>query len=351
MASIVLLSLFFVLQAQLTGGLVHMSANPSVIDLGLTSLTVRCDLNQVDQHNMSAILSIIVSRAANSSSTYTELASVVAFAGQPVRVLSSEGLTANGSIDIGSNSFLELQWEHPTEKQNGHYMCACQGLDIIGHNVNVMAGTDVTSRRPGSDQLLEKIRELDVDLKLAKQDITDLNSLVTVLIHNMSHSESISMAAQANIQLLQHYNSAMEEDRKSWLFSYSVHDRNTTYSLTRQPYMTVATAEFLCQRYGGYLVEIDDAREYHVVQGLLNYTDYVSYYIYTGIYKERPEGTFKFRRSQKPAQFFNWYPDQPTDRPFENCVFLLPEHNSTMYLSRCNTNNVQAVCEFPDSSN
>ncbi|XP_059150132.1 uncharacterized protein LOC131936983 isoform X1 [Physella acuta] len=355
MASIVLLGLFFVLQAQLTAGVVHLSANPVVIDLGLTSLTVRCDVNQSNQQNMSTVLSIILSRSANSSSPYTDLASVITFTGERVNVLASERLTANGSIQATGNSFLELHWEYPTEEQAGHYVCACQGLDIVGHNVNLNDYLQVTTRRPDSDQLLEKIQQLDVDLNLAKNDIRDLNSLMTVFFKNMSDLESISERTQANVQTIERYNIAMESYRKNWLFSQSVRDRNTTYSVSRNGYQNVDFGEILCQMYGGYLVEIDDAREYGVVQGLLNNTKYVLKQIYTGIYKESPTGTFKFRHSQKRPQFFNWSTGQPQDHTGENCVFLNPTNNYTMYITGCSTTNgaasIQAICEFPDSSN
>ncbi|XP_059154872.1 uncharacterized protein LOC131940253 [Physella acuta] len=328
MRSILLISLYFVFVIQTADGVVQLSANPGVIDLGLTSLTVRCDVNQTSQQNMSAILSIIVSRAANSSSSYTELASVVTFLGQRVNVLSSEGLTANGSIQPTGHSFLELHWDHPRDVQAGHYLCTVQGPDAIGHNIDWIAETDVTTRHPANDKLLDKIQQLDQDLKLSNEKLAHL----TLDLSNIN-------------QTTQDYNTARDRYMQQLLFSPGFRHNNSTFAISRNGYMDVDAAENVCKIYGGYIVEIDDAEEYAAVLAYLNTTSYVNS-VYIGIYRDIPPGGYKLRQSGTTAPFLMLSEDQPRIGTDYACVYLSRKFNWEMITYYC-INFYQVLCEFP----
>ncbi|XP_059145689.1 uncharacterized protein LOC131932793 [Physella acuta] len=329
MRSILLIGLYFVFEIQTGDGAVQLSANPGVIDPGVTSLTVRCDVNQSSQSNMSAILSIIVSRAANGSSTYTDLASVVTFLGQKVNVLSSEGLTANGSVQDAGHSFLELHWNQPTEAQAGHYLCTVQGPDAVGHNIDWIAETDVTATHPGNNQLLDKILQLDLDLKLANEKLANLTRDFTSITQDLLH-----------------YNTAREKDMQQFLFSPGFLHNNSTIAVSRNRNSNIGAAENLCQIYGGYLVEIDDAAEYTALVAYLNnISDIKSVYI--GIYRDVQTGEYKFRRSGKTAPVLVWADNMQRDYVDDDiCVLMLKIHQWKMLVSLCGDNNL-AVCEFP----
>ncbi|XP_059142968.1 uncharacterized protein LOC131934497 [Physella acuta] len=302
MSSIPLISLYFVFAIQTADGAIKLSANPGVIDLDLTSLTVRCDVNQTSQQNMSAILSIIVSRAANSSSPYTELASVVAFLGERVNVLSSEGLTANGSIQPTGHSFLELHWDHPSDLQAGHYLCTVQGPDAVGHNIDWMAETDVTMKLPEEEDIWDTVRQLEQDLKLANEKLANLTRVLTI-----------------TSQTTQQCNTAGDRCLQPLFFSPGFRHNNSTIAISRNVYMNVGAAENLCKFYGGYLVEIDDAEKYTAVLAYLTNTSDVNY-VYIGIYKDFLTGEFKLRQSGTTTPFLMWAQEQPVDNTGYECI-------------------------------
>ncbi|XP_059150095.1 uncharacterized protein LOC131936966 [Physella acuta] len=341
----IFLSLCCVLSTPTIGTIINLTANPAVIDLGLSSLTVRCDVSDSSQNNMSALVSIIVSRAPKGSSNYTELASLNSFLGHQVHLLTSEDLTASGSIQANGHSFLDLHWAHPTDAQAGHYMCTAQGPDLVGHNIYLIAETDVTTRRPGSDQLLDKIRQLDLDLALANDKLAQLNVSLAYV------ARDVTKANRQQIQALETCNNAAGNERPNWLFSKNYDSGNYSYSVSKYYYSNVAWAENLCNLFGGYLVEINDAHEYNVVKNFLTTTGDV-HYVYTGAYDEIQEGVYKFRHTNTPAHFFRWATGEPTNSTDFNCVYLESFYDWEMTVYNCYLDlearqKVHALCEFP----
>ncbi|XP_059173160.1 uncharacterized protein LOC131953804 [Physella acuta] len=346
MILLIVLSLCCVLSTPVLSTVVRLTASPTVVDLGLTSLTVRCDVSDSSQNILSAVVAVIVSRSANDSRNYTELASLNLFIGHQVHVLTSEAVTANGSIHSYGHSFLELHWVKPTLAQAGHYICTAQGPDEVGHNINMIADAYVSTRQPGSDQLLERIRELDLDLKLANDKLAQFNMS---LAHVARDVTNLSTGIEANRQEI--LNIAAVNNRPTWLFSRNYVVGNYSYSVSKYYYSNVATAETLCNIYGGYLAEIDDADEYNVVKNFLNNPREVNY-VYTGAYGESQEGVYKFKHSDSPVYFYRWALGQPKNGTEYNCVYLESNVDWEMTVYRCHLyplakEEVHALCEFP----
>ncbi|CAL1541109.1 unnamed protein product [Lymnaea stagnalis] len=336
-----------------------LEANPKEINIGLTdSFSVKCSYLKNGSQSLSALVSLIVSRANNGSSEYEELASLNVFLGQLVNVITQENVKASGAINATGESFIELTWDLPTEDVAGNYKCTAQGPDNVGHNVVIDSTVDVKYSPPDDNALLNKIRQLNAHLKQVEDNLnlikTEYAGRLAQLSENASSVLAICEQNAREIEALKQNGQSTSGDMKLWLdvvrtllFFDKSESANATYWLSKNTFNNVQEAENLCKSYSGKLVEINSPEQYTVVRDFLskNYTGVR--FVYVGATDEQTEGSWVYRSDGRPVEFTAWSADQPKQGTDFNCMFLESSLDWKMSAYRCaSLNPIHAVCEM-----
>ncbi|CAL1542653.1 unnamed protein product [Lymnaea stagnalis] len=111
----------------------------------------------------------------------------------------------------------------------------------------------------------------------------------------------------------------------------------------------IPVSEATCELFGGYLVEIDDLKEYRFVQNFIRNHSSDFFGVYTGGNDEDREGTWVYRHSKEPAVLLDWTPGQPTNDVDGDCLILLNRNDWRMDDFRCYYDNsdTRFMCEVP----
>lgn len=232
-------------------------------------------------------MSLIISHAQQINGTkFHELASINGFDGNHVSQLSNTTATATGHMGLFHDPYLALEWTNPSAHESGFYQCTANGMDEVGHLAKASKSVQVTSASGPGTAANNSATNSDLQIK-----IDELTNRVLSL-----------------------------EKTKLRLFNISEEFNGSKYYLSSQFWKNVDVAEALCQVYGGYLAEINNAAEYGFIKNFLNPFLGVDR-VLVGASDELTEGQWYYRYSKHTVMFTNWNTGEPnTDS--NDCMIL-----------------------------
>jgi len=160
---------------------VQLLAAPSTVDSDLTvNLSIKCSVLNA-MRNVEHVVSIVVERTPNGSSTSTVLAEVSTFTKAIKKT--NEAFDTFGRVDGPrlSDNFLQLVWIHPNEEQAGQYMCIVNGVKNDGNTVSYTDVTNVQSRVPTIKDIVKHIRALETATDNCYMNVTSLQGRIKIL--------------------------------------------------------------------------------------------------------------------------------------------------------------------------
>ena len=117
------------------------------------------------------------------------------------------------------------------------------------------------------------------------------------------------------------------------------------YFLSKPVVRNVHAADRLCRLVGGYLVQVDDAAEFHFLTNFLK-THATSLPVLLGATDEHKEGSWEFITSRRPALYLPWTSGEPSGGRGENCVYTSRNSTWRMFDDLCAGDSfVSFVCE------
>ncbi|CAL1541105.1 unnamed protein product, partial [Lymnaea stagnalis] len=318
-----------------------VEVTPGVFDPdGSRSLTVNCTFSRGVRDDVTAVVSLIVSRSQYSSSdTFIDLASINEYSSNQVNVFGSENTTATGSIDPQKNSFISLYWDSPSTREAGNYRCSAQGITSVGHSIVETEDAEVRLLlRPDDHQLnrtkLLQDRLKSIDLRLSEfKNSTDKE--MSALKQDITKSDTFIAEIRRRFETIQ-----------STLFDRPVRYENSRYYVSKHNWRYPSLDESMCDLLGGSLLEISDVNEFKAVSDFLR-NDSAFDGVLTGGSHEDKEGAYVFMGSGREMVYKNWAPGEPKGTRDENCVVLLKQYGWQMAVKPCFDNrlNYRFVCE------
>ncbi|CAL1541444.1 unnamed protein product [Lymnaea stagnalis] len=260
------------------GGQLNLTATPKELSLGITDhLTVNCTYANDGKSDMTALISLFIYRQNDVNATSDngeELASINTYVPH-VNTILPDFNSSSGRIAADGVSYLELSWLYPAQRQSGFYVCTAQGIDNVGHTVSTSTKTNVTTRQPERDEILNKIKELNENLKSVEQKFSDLHSNLSANFYQFAgtqskHDDDVNKTLAVLKTFEKEVHPLLGLFERSLFYPFNLTYGGDIYRILRAPVWGYDDAVALCESYGATLLEIDDDAEYERVEHFLN---------------------------------------------------------------------------------
>ena len=269
-----------------------------------------CRLPPHRDHQLTSVMSLIVSRLRPGDGTYRELAALTVYSHDQLDIMANLTAHVTGHLeDARGDAYISLTWTCPDTEVQGSYRCQAFGMDEKGHPATLTSFVD----------LQEQSREVGV------LDVAEI-------LRNMA-----SKVEDLRDWKLQLGGSGM------FLMGNSAMFHGRQYFISRPVVRNVATAASVCAYRNAYLAEVNDQNEagflFSFVQreaGDIPVAVGATYVGHTGVWEFLTSGT--------PVTYFHWGPGQPSRGKGDNCMFL--SDKSVMSDGPCvGLDMVRFVCE------
>ena len=175
---------------------------------------------------------------------------------------------------------------------------------------------------------MNKLQEIDTFRTDYISQIQDMKSELD--------DQSTQLAAQTN--KLTSFNHRLVDSKKAviaWTKSFQGHQ----YLLSHPFWRNVPLADSICRSLGGYLLELDDQREFDFIYNFIKEKQLQEWGVITGMTDGDHDGIWTSRESGKQMTYFNWATGEP-NKHFnaerrEDCVHLLKHLNYRMVAQFC----------------
>ena len=195
------------------------------------------------------------------------------------------------SSDPLTNPHLALIWRSHKDSTRQVYRCVANGMDSDGQRVSVSSTVQVGAMDASCCHKMDKLQT----------ELTGLSDKMEKLQEKMS---SLEQNINLKFRLL---GTSIDTGR----FDVSSVYQGRVYLVSKKVRIfNITTANILCRKSGGYLVELDDAQEYQFVFNLVS-TIRGANSFWTGGNDIKKEGTWVYYNSKKPVPKLSWTRGQP----------------------------------------
>ena len=313
-----------------------------------TSQTVSCTVNaDVAPMDTVTALTLYGSKAFGKAGEFESLATVDLWRPQArlLNGLGDKGVSAFGRIGTGveKESKLEISWKTSRNGWPRRYKCLADGLDrnslVVTISIiadNVVPNDQHSGLGDGDNHGPTRDPQGDISPQIGDSVETSRQNLTSTV--DATHQTVESLA-----QLLEDQTSAIEQGQETMIsllknlnlahFSNSF-DMSGVYEGKRY-LISKAKATFniqktntQCEIMGGYLVEIDDQKEFDFVFDFCKSLEGDNFF--TGGNDIDEEGVWIYWHSKKPVEFSKWYQDQPNNfMGREHCMEIRTSFKAT----------------------
>ncbi|KAI8747832.1 hypothetical protein BgiBS90_033021 [Biomphalaria glabrata] len=316
---------------QLLNTKVHVNVTPPYIIIGLaTEVTVQCTFRRDELPSMSSIVSLVIARANQTDQPlFHDLVSIDDVDGH-AHNLSQDVNVVSGSIDNNGESTLQLKFRYPDSNLTGLFKCVVSGFDQIGKPVTEDAFIEV---------LPTSVTDLFEFIQTAKSNMIALEKTVNQLLKCIdkfvvyNKSETFPSLASG------FYASDLFQDHRYYL-TKGIEIFNYT------------EAQSECERFGGYLLELDSHDEFLFVQNfILKISTNKS--VWTGATDDGHEGFWVNQHDARVGLSFDWYRTQPSPGLGSHCQCFSIWYDWKLGVCYCYYDSKQRfdasyVCEIPE---
>ncbi|KAK6966102.1 nucleolar pre-ribosomal-associated protein 1 [Biomphalaria glabrata] len=307
---------------------VKIKIDPAFLIDDLSSeVNIRCSFSRGDVPSMTAVVSLSVAYSNSTSTSYEDLAFVNEVEGHPVN-LSREVQVISGSVDNNGESTLLVQFKYPNTKMLGAYLCSIKGLDDIGRPLSIFSTANLTSY--SLNTVIDTIYELEA---------------------NRSASEALVSSLQACVDkqtgLIDSLNKRIYPMLAYGFSASSIFNGHRYYLSTHAQSFSFGSAEFLCNGFGGYVVEIDTHEEFVIVRNFISSFN-ITEAVWTGATYEAPSGVWVNKHSSTTPNF-EWAPGEPANN---TCQCFHSKFKALLGTCECDniTSASSYVCEIPQQT-
>lgn len=315
---------------------VDLVISPTALHPGLTArLTVTCSAVDTGHSEFPTLLSIILSKA-ESGGGFTEIASVTSSSPDTVDTKVNLGAQVSGQLNQTGQSYIRLTWSHPDVQSTGQFRCEAFGMDHSGHPLVSTDLDDVTQTPVDMSVILHKLLEMENNTELLKAELAGVKAdsrsrcakvnrtLVDVLAEldvtrvalNITQYELRETQAVLAQALLHTSNNGSTPAIES-----SARYQSHNYFLSVVHHTGPSEAREICEKFKGYLVEINDKAEFDFINTFLANQSNVVEDVIIGS-KKNDQGQWVFSTSRKPMTYFNWGYGHPIPGTTEDCMRL-----------------------------
>lgn len=310
--------------------MVLVQASPSTVYPALTKdVSVNCSFTKQPGSKIQGIVSISISKSEEKTeyTYYRELASVTSVSPDHVTIRDDLGGHVSGHLVPDGQSYINYQWDLPSDAVPGRYKCEVSGINEFGHPVAIIGTADVITKPVDQDVILTRLRELDsccnnktkqlqtiFETKFQNQQ-RFLDTLWSQVEKTFENDENVtnqvekkldeqklmfeSMLQQQqtliqtlesrleakindhqiliNIEMSQLFNETREiknimrrlNDTRDAVMEFSANHSGHHYFLSRPIWREVTVMDHFCRLWGGYLAEINDSVEFTFVRKFL----------------------------------------------------------------------------------
>lgn len=230
--------------------------------------------------------------------------------------VASMNVSGTVSSSLGQRGYLALTWQYPTEAQVGEYTCEINGVNDFGRIVKFSTSLEVAVVKPTLDQLVDHVRDLELDRVSSQKKMTMLRQLVEQYKATLDQlKNTLPSIQQKTSEVSDRFlcsegrGCEVKQDYKSPYQCYKVETAgNFTWTQARQK----------CESLGGFLAEIPDT-------GTLEYVDSItpdSSQYWLGGSDSAHEGTWKWVNSGQSLTLLTWAKGEPNDAGDEDCLCM-----------------------------
>ena len=256
--------------------------------------------------------------------SFKEIATISDVSPHHVDVKDSLGANVTGDFTTPLTAHISYRWRYPTHDVLGQYTCTVHGMDKLGHLTSLSSDVVIVQEeKMDIATVLMRMRRLEVAQEKLQKDFDQQ----TKELGDMKKLQNMS---------------------KTLLTGDKVEYRGHEYMVSTTITKNVPVADVMCRTFGGYLVEIDDADEFKVVQDLVRRSGSGNDRNIIGGTDEGTEGKWRFQYSQKAMTFFDWHTGyNGTKGASANCLFL-SDADPKMYDFLCvDLKLAKCICEIP----
>merc|ERR1711971_1054747 len=316
-------------QAEISAGFT-IDADPAKMSNGFTKeLEITCNFSWKDNNAFDCIFSIVLEKTPTPDPSDTDWRHVASVGYNGLKTLENLGAVVTGVLvkdRLTSNardSFINYKFRYPDQDQAiGRYKCTVGGIDAKYAVMEAVVETKVEATAVDQTMIVDKLKRVD----MSKDELRSrfYGARQTIMASGMS--------------------SIMDGHR---------------YSLSKQGWYDVPTAQMTCKRFGGKLAEIQSSGQWCNMEAYVR--DRVMYgeRFIVGIkrnefFKANMRGEMMYEYLTRPNQevLFKKWNVRPTSDMQDECVYMTHQKSQMgfgMYPMPCDKmERVRFLCEFPE---
>merc|ERR1711971_10719 len=316
-------------QAEISAGFT-IDADPAKMSNGFTKeLEITCNFSWKDNNAFDRIFSIVLEKTPTPDPSDTDWRHVASVGYNGLKTLENLGAVVTGVLvkdRLTSNardSFINYKFRYPDQDQAiGRYKCTVGGIDAKYAVMEAVVETKVEATAVDQTMIVDKLKRVD----MSKDELRSrfYGARQTIMASGMS--------------------SIMDGHR---------------YSLSKQGWYDVPTAQMTCKRFGGKLAEIQSSGQWCNMEAYVR--DRVMYgeRFIVGIkrnefFKANMRGEMMYEYLTRPNQevLFKKWNVRPTSDMQDECVYMTHQKSQMgfgMYPMPCDKmERVRFLCEFPE---